>query len=167
MKRTATEQAAHRAAIAAQYLRGATQADIAAALGIDRSTVSRDLAAVRAQWLAASVRDFDAQRAEELAKIDAVEREFWAAYERSKVTKEITLTEKRDGERASTHARVQREPRDGSAVYLDGVLRCIERRCRLLGLDAPERFVIHWDQLTPEQLDRLAAGEAPQRVLSA
>lgn len=165
--RTNTQIAERRQQIATRYLRGETQAGIAADLGIDQATVSRDLVAVRAAWLASSVRDFDTAVAQELAKIDEIESEYWQAWERSKMPKEATLTEKVEGKDSRSRARVQREHRDGNPAYLDGVLKCIERRCKLLGLDAPERFVIRWEDLTPEQLDRLAAGDPPQKVLSA
>jgi hypothetical protein len=32
--------------------------------------------------------------------------------------------------------------RDGNPAYLEGVFRCIDRRCKLLGLDAPNRHEI-------------------------
>ena len=43
------------------------------------------------------------------------------------------------------------------------MLTCIERRCSILVLDAPKRSVIRWDDLTDEQIDRLAAGEPPEK----
>jgi hypothetical protein len=32
---------------------------------------------------------------------------------------------------------MEREQRDGNPAFLAGVMSCIERRCKLLGLDAP------------------------------
>ena len=91
--RTPDQILAHREQIAARYLRGEYQVEIAAALGISQQQLSYDLKAIRAAWLASAVRDFDALKAQELAKIDAVEREYWLAWERSKKDKEISVQE--------------------------------------------------------------------------
>ena len=52
------------------------------------------MAAVREQWLQSSLLDFDARKAQELARIDRVETEAWAAWEKSKRAREITTTER-------------------------------------------------------------------------
>ena len=82
-----TTLAARRQQVAAAYLRGEYQADIATRFGISQQQISLDLKTIRAMWLQSAVRDFDAARAEELAKIDAVEAEFWGAWEKSKKDK--------------------------------------------------------------------------------
>lgn len=184
-ERSTTEVAHHRKIIAQRYLRGDYQADIARDLGIAQGTVSKDLAAIRAAWLKSAVRDFDALKAQEIAKIDEIEREAWLAWERSKKDKEVSLTEQVDGDGALTvteypdgrtvtsrvkrKARMTRTGQVGDSTYLNVVLSCIERRCKILGLDAPQKFniTINWDELTEEQIDRLAAGEDPQKVLAA
>ena len=170
--RTPDQILAHREQIAARYLRGEYQVEIAAALGISQQQVSYDLKAIRAAWLASAVRDFDALKAQELAKIDAVEREYWLAWERSKKDKEISVQEGGEVDPQTRKPRIKKvvmrkEGRAGNPAFLAGVLTCIERRCAILGLDAPKRFVIRWDDLTDEQIDRLAAGEPPEKVLSA
>ena len=170
--RTPDQILVHREQIAARYLRGEYQADIARALGISQQQVSYDLKAIRAAWLASAVRDFDALKAQELAKIDAVEREYWLAWERSKKDKEISVQEGGEVDPQTRKPRIKKvvmrkEGQAGNPAFLAGVLTCIERRCAILGLDAPKRFVIRWDDLTDEQIDRLAAGEPPEKVLSA
>jgi DNA-binding CsgD family transcriptional regulator len=170
--RTPDQILAHREQIAARYLRGEYQVEIAAALGISQQQVSYDLKAIRAAWLASAVRDFDALKAQELAKIDAVEREYWLAWERSKKDKEISVQEGGEVDPQTRKPRIKKvvmrkEGQAGNPAFLAGVLTCIERRCSILGLDAPKRFVIRWDDLTDEQIDRLAAGEPPEKVLSA
>ena len=164
--RTADQMLNDRRIIAERYLRGDYQADIARDLGVSQQQVSYDLKAIRAAWLTAAVRDFDAARAQELAKIDAVEREYWEAWERSKKDKETTLHDV-DGAKQIKKATIRREGQSGNPAYLVGILTCIERRCSILGLDAPKRFVIKWDELSDEQIDRLAKGEPPEKVLSA
>ncbi len=162
--RTPEQILQHREEIAARYLRGEYQADIAALLGISQQQVSYDLKAIRATWLASAIRDFDAAKAQELAKIDAVEREYWLGWERSQRDKKIEYSEHNtNGFKDST----RKEGQAGNPAFLSGILACIERRCAILGIDAPKRFVIKWEDLTDEQIDRLAAGEPPEKVLSA
>ena len=148
------------------------QEQIAQSFGVTQGQISQDLKAIRAAWLASAVRDFDALKAQELAKIDAVEREYWLAWERSKKDKEISVQEGGEVDPQTRKPRIKKvvmrkEGQAGNPAFLAGVLTCIERRCAILGLDAPKRFVIDWDNLTPEQEERLAKGEPPEKVLSA
>jgi DNA-binding CsgD family transcriptional regulator len=175
-----TEVLARREQVARRYLQGEQQAEIAASYGISQAQISKDLSAIRAEWLASAIRNFDLARAEELAKIDAVEREYWLAWERSKADAETSIQEQhddpivqygKDGKPVITtktrkRMRLERKGQVGGAQYLAGILTCIERRCAILGLDAPKRFVIKWDELTEEQMERLAKGEPPEKVLA-
>src|SRR5687768_9134407 len=74
---------ARRERVAAAYLRGRTQVEIAAAEGVDQKQISRDLAAVREEWKARQAAAFEERLGEELAKIDHLERVAQAAWERS------------------------------------------------------------------------------------
>lgn len=156
-----------RTEVATRYLQGEYQATIAKALGVSQQRISQDLESIRRHWLAASVRDFDAARAQELAKIDHAEQEYWAAWQRSIQPREVTLTEQTYGEKPSRKASVRREGQAGDPRFLDGVLRCIERRCAILGLNAPTTCMLEWDTLSVAQLERLARGERPREVLLA
>lgn len=181
MPRQDTTVEARRVEVARRYLQGEMQAEIAQSFGVSQVQISYDLKAIRAAWLASTVRDFDAARAEELARIDTVEREYWLAWERSKLDKEVAIQEQNDEpivlkdakgkESLDTKRRkrvsLRKEGQSGNPAYLAGILACIDKRCQILGLDAPKRFVIDWDNLTPEQVDRLAKGEPPEKVLSA
>jgi len=69
--------------VAELYLRGQTQWQIAHAMDVNQAQISRDLKVIRREWLNSAVQDFDARKAQELAKIDAVEAEAWAAWRRS------------------------------------------------------------------------------------
>jgi hypothetical protein len=136
-QRTPAQVAAHQAEIAQRYLRGETQQVIATALGLDQGQVSRDLAKVVKQWQAEALHDIDAAKAAELARINTLEREYWAAWDASKQPKETTTTEQVDAKEKRARAQIQRQERDGDPRYLAGVQWCIDRRCKLLGLDAP------------------------------
>lgn len=129
--------AERRAETAARYLRGDTQAAIAADLGVSQQQISKDLNAIRKEWLASAIRDFDEAKSQELAKIDLVEVEYWRAWTRSQEDKEITYSE--TGGKFGGKSGERREGQAGNPAFLDGVLKCIERRCKILGIDAPER----------------------------
>jgi len=164
-KQFAVEQ--RRADVAARYLRGEMQSQIAASYGLSRQQITADLATIRAAWLASAVRDFDAAKAEELAKVDEVERAAWDGWARSQQPKEVTHQEDRDGKRKAS---LRKEGQAGNPAFLQVVLTCIDKRCAILGLDAPKRFIIseeQWAALTPEQIDQLARGVSPDKVLTA
>lgn len=140
------------------------QGEIARSFDVSQQQISQDLKAIRAAWLASAVRDFDAAKAHELAKIDEVERQAWQAWARSQEDKEVEFDESGPkGHRSGS----RREGQVGAPAFLELVLKCIDKRCQILGLDAPKRFKIDWDNLDDEQLDRLARGEPPEKVLSA
>lgn len=119
------------------YLKGESQVDIAASLHVDQSTISRDIKTLQKRWRAAANTDFDTARAEQLAKIDELERTYWDAWQNSLV-RETRSSEKKEGTASETKSLVRRESRDGNPAYLEGVFRCIDRRCKLLGLDRRE-----------------------------
>lgn len=125
--------------VAEMYLRGTIQADIARQLGVVQGTVSRDLAAIRADWRQSAVMDFDARKDQELAKIDEVERAAWDGWRRSQEPAETT--------RAEISGDVQKavkttEGQAGDPRFLQTVLNCVERRCRILGIDAPDKVSV-------------------------
>jgi Helix-turn-helix domain len=130
-----------RAEIAALYLQGHTQRDIGVKLGLSRQQVGYDLDAVRREWLQSSLMDFNARKAEELARINRLEQHYWAAWEASKKERQTSTTEQTtgaDGERLK--AGIRKEEQTGEARYLAGVQWCISKRCEILGLDAPKKI---------------------------
>jgi len=150
-RRSAAQLARDRRRIAGLYLEGQLQADIAEAVGVSQSTVSNDLKAIQQEWLQSSLMDFNEARAQEIAKIDRLEREYWAAWQRSCEDAE-TSTQKVKGklqkyqddsgkfvaEQPAEATKTSRE-QAGDPRFLSGVQWCIERRCKLLGIDAPQR----------------------------
>lgn len=164
--------------VAKLYLQGKYQAEIARQLGVSQQQISKDLRMLHRQWRASAIRDFDARQEQELAKIDLLERTAWEAWECSLHPRELTLTEQTEGgdvpdEHGKVHpkspvrrASVRRENQAGDPRFLERIDKCIERRCAILGLEAPKRFHVDWDRLTDTQLARLAAGEDPLRVMA-
>ena len=112
--------------ISGLYLKGWLQVEIAEEVGLHQSTVSRDLKALQKQWQHSALVNVDEAKAKELARVDHLEREYWEAWERSVGEYRTKKTEDING-----------DPR-----YLSGVQWCINKRCELLGLDAPSKHEI-------------------------
>jgi hypothetical protein len=117
--------------IADLYVQGWTQMQIAAHLDIGQTTVSHDLIEVRTEWRKSAIRDFDEARTLELQKIDRIEREAWAAWERSqKPAQSAHISDDPNHRQTKRHVRNQY----GDPRFLELVNRCIAGRCALLGL---------------------------------
>lgn len=122
-KRTKAQREYDLQEISQLYLQGWIQIKIVDYLSANRDynvsqvTISRDIKTIQQRWLESSVRDFDEARAAELAKIDNLEIANWSQFEVSKESTKGT----------------------GDPRFLQGVQWCIDRRCKLLGLDAPTK----------------------------
>jgi len=117
--------------VARLYCQGMPQWKIGKELGVTQQQICYDLKIVRQRWLESSLRDFDEARAQELAKIDRVEAEFWDAWERSKRPRQS-----KEGMPVNT------EGRDGDPRFMDGYLKCVHMRCELLGLNAAKKIAL-------------------------
>lgn len=150
-RRTKEQRERDRAFVAELYLKGETQAAIARALAarfypgeppLSQRQISYDIEALHKLWVKTQIHNVDQLKARELARIDKLERTYWAAWERSLLDAE-TVTEKGKGRGAGrTPVRpsqfektVQRRGQAGDPRFLQGVQWCIERRCAILGLE--------------------------------
>jgi hypothetical protein len=122
--------------VAELYLGGKYQVEIARLVGVSQQQVSLDLKAVQRAWLASSIRDFDTVKAEQLAKIDRIERAAWSAWERSLQPREVTVQEVTEGEHRTNKVTLRKEGQDGDPRYLQIAQRCIDQRIALLGIGA-------------------------------
>jgi hypothetical protein len=145
MRRSSAEQLAiesRRSQVATLFLQGIRrQGELAQRLGVDRSTVSRDLKVLNARWKEAAVRDLDAAKGQELDRLHLLEQEYWAAWRRSQQAHETTTTEQTtggDGDR--TRAAIRKDEQCGDPRFLQGVERCVAKRCEILGLNAPQKI---------------------------
>lgn len=143
-RRKSSELARDRRKIADLYLKGRIQADIAQEIGVSQQTISNDLKALHREWLDSALVDFNEAKAQELAKIDRLEREYWQAWERSCEDAE-TVTEKARASRGaekpdSVEKTKQAKGQAGDPRFLAGIQWCIERRCKILGIDAPNKI---------------------------
>jgi hypothetical protein len=145
--RSQTKAQARREQVAVLYCQGRYQTEIARQLGVTQQQISLDLQILRQKWLASALRDFDAAKAQELQKLDVLEREAWEAWERSKAPREVTLTEQIETEAlplpngtlrpprpVTRKASVRREAGYGDVRFLDQIQKCIQHRSLLLGL---------------------------------
>jgi transposase len=142
-RRDKAQVARDRLRISDLYLQGWIQADIAEKVGLSQATVSRDIKALQQEWLDQAGANFDAAKAQELAKIDRLEREYWRAWLRSCEDAETEATkavETEDGKPQRYEASSQRKRQAGDPRFLNGVQWCIEQRCKILGVYAPEEI---------------------------
>jgi hypothetical protein len=134
-----------RARVAVSYGHGLTQYEIAQAEGVDRSTVSHDLEAIRKEWQADRTGSYEARLLGELARIDRIEAIALEAWERSRKDAETrhVRTEKPGGyyEGAplpeKTIAEKVTKGQSGDPRFLERVSWCVEQRLKLIGAYAP------------------------------
>jgi hypothetical protein len=146
-KRQPDEVERDRELIAKLYIQGKKQSAIAEIISaqykfsVTQQQISLDLGVIRKRWLESSVRDFDAAKSEQLAKIDHMESEAWDAWEKSKGKhRQVTTKKGINGKGEIDETTVKVEDLIGNPAYMNIIDRCIERRCRLLGLDAELRY---------------------------
>jgi hypothetical protein len=156
-ERTKVQQQNDRAVIAALYVRGwsmtrihrDSQSDhVKLGLSIPMSLVevSRSIRLIRQTWVESSIFDFDQRMAVELEKLDELEAAAWSSWEKSKedaqFTKREIQTEDGTGRPRPLSTVIRTETRAGDPRWAEIIIKIIERRHRLLGLDAPDRAVI-------------------------
>lgn len=135
-KRTPTQREQDFVEIARRYCKGETQASIAASLGVTQQQICNDLKVIRQRWQEACAETIQEAKARELAKIDELERTYWEAWQKSCEVRTIKGMEQTDDKEKKS---VRQEERDGNPAFLAGVMTCIDRRCKLLGIDAPTK----------------------------
>lgn len=181
-KRTPDQVLRDRADITDLYLRGKSQGEIAdlltsatkdgvrvRAYEISRAMVKSDLEAVRKVWLARCIEGYDQKQAEELAKIDRIESEAWAAWERSIGKVKIStieyapVTDQKTGatKMSPMKGKDRTEDRAGDPRFLERISWCVERRIKMFGLDAPlELTAAELERMLQEEIGKLRAAEA-------
>ena len=147
-KRNKKQLLADQALIANLYLKGWRQVDIAEHLTFlsaesDRpikysvDMIKYDMGIIRDNWMASSLRDFDSAKAEQLAKLDQMELEAWREWQRScEDYKKKTATV----QGGVACEKIETGGQAGDPRYLTAILSIVERRCRLLGLDLPQKI---------------------------
>jgi len=138
-RRSKSEIARDRRRIADLYLQGRTQTSIGEEIGVHQSAVSRDLKALQAAWLKSALIDLNDAKARELAKVDRLEREYWTGWERSYEDAEIVKQKGKPGAGGIATESIEKTSKGqaGDPRFLAGIQWCIERRCKIIGIDAP------------------------------
>lgn len=114
VRATQDEIAQRRRQVATLRLAHFTQEEIAERLNVSRTTITADLKAIRDEWAERRSAAYQEWVAEEIAKLDALERA-WLPRALSQIPDEKAVTK---------------------------VLSIMDRRARMLGLDQPERFQV-------------------------
>lgn len=131
---------------------------------IDRGQIYYDMKKLQNQWLSEAKDLIHTHQIKELAKLDNLEAEAWESYEKSKFVKskkvkyrpkegkEYTDLEKM--EKVIDYEEIKDEETPGNPKFLDVILRCIDKRCTLLGLNAPIQIAL------PTKEEQEARGDA-------
>lgn len=116
-----------------------TQAEIGEQLGVSQQAISAWKRKIEADAQAAAA-DRAAEIATTLETLTELEREAWAAWERSKQPGVTEVSESGHSPKGSTSkGRTTTEHQVGDASYLSQVQQALQQRRALLGLDAPIR----------------------------
>jgi hypothetical protein len=131
--------ASRRCKVAVLLLQGVTNhSEITARLGMDpsqRRVISYDVQAIEKAWRQDMVRDRALLKQMELDRLALIEREAWAAWERSKIEKIRTRSRRRKSKEGDNdEVGLAFEQRDGDSRWLAVVLDCVAQRISLLGL---------------------------------
>jgi hypothetical protein len=139
--RRRTQRFDHRNRAVQMYLRGMKHADIAAVLGVERSTVTRDIKVAEEWFRNEAVDQLKYERKRSVAELSIVKENFWDGYEESKKPRERSKAAKRKAGESGTveTAEKQTETRVGDPRFLSGVVSTIQEINKLLGLYAPEK----------------------------
>lgn len=131
-RRTQFRKARQRSRIAGLYASGWSQQAIARHLELTESMVSRDLDAIRDEWVASAVVDFNLARQRELDTLDHIEAQAWEGWERScenAETAEATIDAY-----GSKSVKKKSVGQAGDPRFLMVIHKCSESRAQLLGL---------------------------------
>lgn len=146
-----------RRTVARLLVKSVPQYEIARICGVSSTQISRDIKHIRKEWKESRLEDTDEYVSQELAKIAVIEEEAWKAWEKScekvvstRVVKEAPSKQYPDGKMSK---QVQEQERHGDKAMLDIVLNCIEKRCKLLGIEKPIKIAetdAEGNDLSPE-----------------
>lgn len=143
-KRTPTQRAYDLTRITELYLKGKRQVDIAAELHVTQQQVSYDIQEIHRRWRESNLINISEAKQRELDRIDELERTYWTAWEKScgdrKRTKQETSADgKKKEDKGRIRASVETEQMLGNPAYLAGIDNCVDKRCKILGLYAPQK----------------------------
>jgi hypothetical protein len=132
---TKAEIADRRKKVAANLLAGLNITQIADALGVNKSTISRDAAALHSEWKECRGKDTAALVELENARLDRILNAVW------------------------------KKAIDGDLLAIDRIIKVMDRRAKLLGLDKPTRVdTLDLSSVPDEMLDRYEETGDPTEI---
>ncbi len=149
--------AERRCQVARLHAQGKSGREIALAVGVSASTASRDLDYIREQWRTQATADMAGRVNAELAVLDEVARQAWEGWHRSigRHVRKVERIGRTDGKAAASVETVSEELA-GAVEFLNTIVKCSERRAKILGLDAPKQLNVG---VTGGALVKFVAGE--------
>ncbi len=109
---------------------------------VNHVTVFNDIKLVIQQWEESRNAMIDHHKSIELEKLNILERTYWEAWEKSQTDTTISQTKKKGSPKSIDNIeKIENERYNtGDPRYLQGIERCIEQRCKILGLNAPKEI---------------------------
>ena len=176
-KKGKLQRVADQQGIVSLYLKQKSHREIAQTLNVSVQYVGRQLKQIKDAWLESTLVDFNRRQNQELARIDALEAEYWTAWEGSKADESREALEYVDEDSIMRLSRKRLETikKNGTSSFLQGIQWCIEQRCKILGLHAPKEIKIDQHQrktkelpeLTREELRQIIAGQSKALAVDA
>ena len=131
------------------YLEGLTQRQIGKEVGLTQSSISKLIQASLRNWQESELANVEQYVRDELERLAIIEARAWEGWERScedavRVTTKAIEVEPKDKEAAKipgVERTTTREGQAGDARFLEVALKCVAKRCALLGLDAPKEQI--------------------------
>ncbi|MBW4554084.1 MAG: hypothetical protein KME35_23725 [Aphanocapsa sp. GSE-SYN-MK-11-07L] len=162
-KRSQRQREQHYVEIAEMYLLGRSNQFIAESLSLSVSQVYRDLAVIEERWHQQAIAALQKYKGKELARLEMIQREAWASWQRSQEPKVIHKQEvvgSIEGGSGMVRQTTRTETAWGDPRYLDLALNAIQTEIKLLGLDKlPRNDDNNHCTVIPEDLDALSAVE--------
>jgi len=154
------EIASRRAKVAALALTYVPQNQIARQLGVSTATVSGDLKAVKAAWLADAKTDVQEAAVMELASLDRLETQLWVQFMSQEQTTIRHYNDEGTMIRQQQVDKVSVAERTRTAL---AILQTKNRRARMLGFDQPDLLEVRiTSQQVQDEIARLRAKHAEQ-----
>lgn len=124
------------AQIAPLYIQGKNYREIAEILGLSIKQVAMDITSIKEDWRKTYIEDFNEYRKRELLKVDLIEAEAWAAWEKSKRGRTSRVKAAEDSQQFGSRRSATEEHSEshGDVQYLQIVHTCVNTRARLLGM---------------------------------
>lgn len=155
------------AKVAELITKGYRNFEIAKVVGVSEGQIRYDRAKIEAEWREEYLKPISVAKDAQLARLDLIETQLWAAWAKSLEPEKTEVADHTKGKK--NQVRVTIKYQYGNPQFLSLLLGVIDRRTRLLGLDAPIKidFEPEIRRYARERgLDEEKAVAAAQRILN-